>query len=240
MIMTNIKKVDWTAYRTLFTRIFLIVLIPALMYFWGLAIIGNIANFWDIFTPVSKGTFKQDLGEEVPVLPPTISALPKAVKDSKLTISGFTQEGMQVEIFLNGDQIALVRSDKNGQFSFDGAALNEGDNEIYVKAKNGLKVESGPSEKITVKYLKKPPFLELTNLGDNADLRQNTNIFALTGKTEPGISVTINGSFVFVDNNGSFSFQLALPDGASLVTAVSTDSAGNQATITRNVTFTKQ
>lgn len=236
----NIKKIDWGSYKTLSVRVFLIVLMPLLMYFWGLAIIGNIANFWDIFTPVSKGTFKQDLGKEVPVLPPTISALPKAVKDPKITISGFTQEGMQVEIFLNGDQIALVRSDKNGRFSFDGAALNEGDNEIYVKAKNGLKVESGPSEKVTIRYLKKPPFLELTNLGDNADIRQNTNIFNLTGKTEPGVSVTINGSLVFVDNNSSFSFQLALPDGASQVTAITTDEAGNQATITRNVTFTKQ
>lgn len=236
----NIKKIDWTSYKTLFVRVFLIILIPLLMYFWGLAIISNIANFWDIFTPVSKGTFSQDLGQETPVLPPTISALPKAVKDPKIVISGFTQEGMQVEIFLNGDKIALVRSDKKGQFSFDGAALNEGENEIYVKAKNALRVESGPSEKVTIKYLNKPPFLELTNLEDNADLRQPTNNFTLTGKTEPGVSVAVNGSFVFVDNNGSFSFQLALPDGSSAVTAIATDDAGNQATITRNVTFTKQ
>jgi hypothetical protein len=238
--MVNLKKMDWNAYKSLAVRIILIVLTPFLIYFWGLAIIGNITAFWGIFTPVNSNTFSKDLAQETPVLPPTISTLPKAVKEPKFTVSGYTQEGMQVKIFLNGDQVALVRSDKNGQFSFDGIILTEGNNEILTKAIDKNRVESGPSKKVTVKYLKKPPLLELTNLGDNADIRQNINVFPVTGKTEPGVNVTINGSLVFVDNNGSFTYPLALPDGASTVTAAATDEAGNQATITRNVTFTKQ
>ena len=234
------KRIDWDAYKKLFTRLFLVLVIPFLMYFWGLAIISNIANFWGIFTPVDRGTFSQDLGEEVPVLPPTISRMPKAVKDPKVTVSGYTQQGMQVEIYLNGDQVATVRSDKNGQFAYDGLALDVNSNEIYAKAQNSRKVESVPSEKVTVKYLNKPPLLELINLGDNADIRQNTNTFTLNGKTDPGVAVTINGSYVFVDNDGNFSFQINLPDGPSQVTAVATDEAGNQTTIIRNVTLTKQ
>lgn len=238
--MVDLKKIDWEDYKKLFTRLFLILVIPFLMYFWGLAIIGNIANFWGIFTPVDRGTFSQDLGQESPILPPTLSAIARTVKEPKITVTGYTQPGLQVEIFLNGDQVATVRSDKTGLFAYDGLALNVGENQIYAKAQNSHRVESAPSNKITVSYLNKPPFLELTSLGDNADIRQATNIFALTGKTEPGTNVVVNGSLVFVDNNGSFNFQLSLPDGPSQVVATATDPAGNTATITRSVTFTKQ
>lgn len=234
------KKVDWNSYKSLLGRVSLIILIPVIMYFWGLAIISNIANFWNIFTPVDNKTFSKELGQEVPVLSPTISKLPKAVKDSKITVSGYTQEGMQVQIYLNGDQVAVVRSDKTGQFAFDGLSLSEGENEIYAKAIDSHRVESLPSEKVIIKYLNKAPFLELINLDDNADIRQNTNIFTVSGKTEPGAAVTINGALVFVDNDGNFSYPYGLPDGLSQVTAVATDEAGNQTTIIRNVTFTKQ
>lgn len=236
----NNNRFDWRAYKGLSVRLTLIVLIPFLMYFWGLAIFANFANFWNVFAPSGKTNFAKDLGNDLPVLAPILSKLPKAVKEAKLSLSGYSQEGLQIKVYLNDSQVATIRADKSGQFSFDGLALDEGDNEVFVKAMDSQQVESAPSPKVKVKYLKKPPFLELTNLGDNADLRQPTNIFTLTGKTEPGVSVTVNGSFVFVDNNGSFSFQLALSDGASVVTAIATDDAGNQAAITRNVTFTKQ
>lgn len=234
-------KFEWKNYKGLVGRIILILIIPLLMYFWGLAIIANIANFWSVFTPTASSTFSKDLvGNRLPVLPPTLSRLPKAVKDSKLGVSGYAQEGLQIKIYLNDVQVASLRAGKDGQFSIDGLALNEGSNEIYAKAVDDRQVESNPSEKVTVKYLKKPPFLELTNLGDNAEIKQRENIFTIVGKTQTGATVAINNSLVFVDNDGNFSYPLALSDGPNTITTLATDEAGNTTKIERTANFSKQ
>ena len=95
-------------------RIFLILSIPVFIYFWGVAIVGNIANFWNFFTPAD---FKEIVWEDSPVTPPSFSGLPKAVKESKFSVRGFAQEGVEVFIYLNGIEAARVRADKNGIFS---------------------------------------------------------------------------------------------------------------------------
>lgn len=235
------RNFDWDSYKGLVGRVALIMVIPFLMYFWGLAIIANVANFWNVFTPAGRVNFSKEMvGNRLPVLPPIFAKMPKAVKDSKLTVSGYSQEGLQIQIYLNNKQAGIVRADKSGQFSFDGLVLGEGENEIYAKASDDRKVESAPSIKYAIKYLKKPPFLELTNLGDNTDIKQNNNIFNLDGKTQIGTTVTINGSMVFVDNDGNFTYPLVLNDGQNTVLAVATDEAGNTSKIDRTVNFTKQ
>lgn len=235
------NKFEWENYKGLAGRIVLILVIPLLMYFWGLAIISNIANFWGFFTPTASSTFSKDLvGRSLPVLPPILSKLPGAVKGSKLGLSGYAQEGLQVKIYLNAVQVASLRAGKDGQFSFDGLALDEGSNEIYARAVDDHQVESNPSVKVTVKYLKKPPFLELTNLGDNAEIKQKETIFTLVGKTQTGATVAINNSLVFVDNDGNFNYPFTLSDGQNTITAVATDEAGNTTKVERAINFTKQ
>lgn len=234
-------KFEWENYKSLLGRIVLILVIPFLMYSWGLAIIANVANFWNVFTPTGEAGFSKEMvGNRLPVLPPSFTNIPKAVKDAKLAVSGYSQEGLQIKIYLNDQQAGNVRADKSGQFSFDGLVLHEGENKIYAKAVDDRQIESETSDKYIIKYLKKPPFLELTNLGDNADIKQKDNIFNLNGKTQTGASVTINGSLVFVDNNGGFIYPLALNDGSNNIEAVATDEAGNTTKITRTANFTKQ
>ena len=59
----------------------------------------------------------------------------------------------------------------------------------------------------------------------------------ITGQTEPGAHVVVNGYSVAVDTTGVFSVRLALQSGANAITAMATDDAGNSATDSITVTY---
>ncbi|MCL5004127.1 MAG: hypothetical protein M1352_02555 [Patescibacteria group bacterium] len=223
----------------LIPKIGLIIAIPLIIYFWGAAIVYNIANFWKIFTPSNTVTLSQSTDN--PVLPPHIQPLPPAVKDPKIAVSGYAQEGVEVRIYVNGSLEASVRADKGGQFSFDSINLKEGDNQIYAKAVDSQRNESSPSQTITVSYIKKPPFLDVNNLGSDVnDVKQASNVFNLVGKSDPQATITVNGFQVFVDPDGNFSYPLTLNKGQNQITIQATDTAGNTTTIKKIINFTQQ
>lgn len=219
-------------------RLALIALIPVLMYFWGTAIIYNLTNFWNVFTPAKANQFSQDL--EPPLAAPVLASLPRAVKEDRLEISGFTKEGLAVTLFVDGQAFATTRAGKSGEFSFENVSLAEGNNEIYAKATGNQKVESPASAVVSVKYLKKPPFLEVINLPEKTDLHQKESLFAIKGRTDPDASLTINGSQVFVEGGGNFSYPFPLLDGENKISLEALDEAGNKTTLERTVNFTRQ
>lgn len=229
---------NFKAYSKLLSRLGLIAVIALIIYLWGAAIVANVANFWNVFAPGRQERFAQDL-DTGPVLPPRLNPLPKAVKEPKFAVSGFSQEGLLVTIYLNTQVAGNVRAGKDGRFSFDGLILKEGNNEIYAQAVNDQKVLSALSAKALVKYLKKPPFLEITNLNEGMEIRQKENLFTVLGKTEAGSQVTVNGLIVFVDGHGNFSVQIPLSDGPNTLTAEATNEAGHKSVISRNLTFTR-
>lgn len=59
----------------------------------------------------------------------------------------------------------------------------------------------------------------------------------VSGATEPGSRLSVNGIEVSVDDDGSFSFLLALEEGVNTITAVAMDGAGNSATVSVTVEF---
>lgn len=234
--MRNEFKKDLSPILGLLGRFGLILIFPILMYFWGTAIIYNLANFWNVFTPTPIEQLSQ-LGTVATA--PVLTSLPPAVKEGQISVSGFAQEGNEVSLFVNGENVAKVRAGKDGQFSFEKVKLNEGENEIYAKSINNLKEESLPSEKSTVKYLNKPPFLEITNLPERTDIHQKDNHFTIIGLTDSQAAITINGSQAFVDANGHFSFGFSLNDGENKITIEALDPAGNQTTLERIINYFK-
>lgn len=65
----------------------------------------------------------------------------------------------------------------------------------------------------------------------------NTNSVRVSGSTEAGAALMINGSPVQVDNNGTFAADSVLlpTEGANTITVVATDAAGNRAAVERTV-----
>jgi len=63
---------------------------------------------------------------------------------------------------------------------------------------------------------------------------------AVTGLTEAGATVTVNGATAPVQSDGTFNTSIgSLPDGASVVTVTATDAAGNATTRAVSVSFVK-
>jgi len=62
-------------------------------------------------------------------------------------------------------------------------------------------------------------------------------ILEVSGRTESGASVTINGIQAAVGPDGSFSCSIPLRDGANMLNITSTDEWGNSVTETREVTY---
>jgi hypothetical protein len=80
-----------------------------------------------------------------------------------------------------------------------------------------------------------PPTLTVTAPW-NSHITERDSI-EVTGTTEPGSLVSVNGMLARTEDNGSFSAFVDLFPGMNIITVVSEDEAGNRATISRQVIF---
>jgi len=64
-------------------------------------------------------------------------------------------------------------------------------------------------------------------------------VFHVSGRVEPGSNVTVNGLNVIVRKDGSYDYTLELKDGRNKIVVTATDPAGNEATVTKYVTYSK-
>jgi len=81
---------------------------------------------------------------------------------------------------------------------------------------------------------KGPPPLALTSPAEG--LLTNRLAVNVSGTTESGATVTVDGASVAVDPAGAFNTSVALVEGPNVITVVATDAGGNTATVTRSVT----
>ena len=224
-------------YIKLATIVIVIIAILSAMWFWGLAIISNLDAFWKIFNPGRETAILQNKEKTPP--PPYLAPLEAATKEKKITVKGYSLEGILVKLFLNDREVGSARADKEGSFSFFNVELDEGSNSLYVKADAGNGVESIPSKTLTVKYLKKAPLLEVSEPPDRAEFRQKDNTITIRGKTDPSAIVTINGQKALVTSDGTFTYLFPLSDGENKLTVESADEAGNKTTVEKIVSFSR-
>ncbi|UCG68635.1 MAG: hypothetical protein JSV09_12630 [Thermoplasmata archaeon] len=82
-----------------------------------------------------------------------------------------------------------------------------------------------------------PPPVDITNptSGSVVDIPTIT----VSGTSEYGVHLVVNGVVVEVEQDGSFEFQLALSEGVNIILATATDSSENSATDSITVTYVK-
>jgi len=80
-----------------------------------------------------------------------------------------------------------------------------------------------------------PPFLSIVSptSGETTEIP----VITVSGKTEPGVELIVNGIFVAVESDGTFSFELALKEGSNAINAEATDYAGLSTSDSVTVTF---
>ncbi|MBS8261533.1 hypothetical protein DYI23_15010 [Roseibium polysiphoniae] len=87
--------------------------------------------------------------------------------------------------------------------------------------------------RFTMRIDRAPPFLRLET--PRSDIIYREAQVELTGETEPGATVRINGSLANVAEDGSYGFDLSLKTGQNLLDVISRDAAGNETGLTREI-----
>lgn len=80
-----------------------------------------------------------------------------------------------------------------------------------------------------------PPFLIISSPTDNAIVSEQ--VVTVTGTTEPGVTLNVNGVLAAVWEDGSFSLGISLLVGNNTITAIATDAAGNPTTRSLTITY---
>ncbi len=151
----------------------------------------------------------------------------RLTNNPSVTVRGTTDPGATVTIDGTAETVSSTGA-FSGTFT-----LTEGSHTFTVIASNAAGLTSTAT--VTIKVDTTAPSLAVTSPTNDATVTVPTVL--VTGTTEPGASVDVNGYAVTVNATGAFSIELALKVGANSITVTSTDAAGNVATQTVAVAF---
>ena len=225
------KKDEQITKKTVFMG-FLTVLIFVLIVVFGLPLLIK----FSIILGNSKS--KKDITNEniVPPLAPRLIVPFEATSSSKIKIDGFAEAGAEVELLKNEQTIGTTEVTVDGNFSFTNIELDDGENNFSAIA---TKENSGTSEisKIaSVIYDTVSPELTMSNPSENS-LTVDSADFDIIGKSEKGVSVTINGKVAVVDSEGNFKLKIQLSPNKNNIEVVVKDEALNETKKTISITY---
>jgi hypothetical protein len=161
---------------------------------------------------------------------PILNPLPSATNSAQIVISGASLKDYSIVLYINNSEVDQSNTDQNGKFHFT-EDLNKGSNQIAVRAKYNNK-QSELSDVQSVNYTNSQPKLDVNSPSDGQHFDKNTigtgNTITVSGATDPGVSVTVNGLWAVIDDNNNFSYILTLQNGDTQIKIVATDQAGNK------------
>lgn len=217
----------------------------AVAYLTGAIVVGAVFLYVGVPTlarfAVFLGSFKKTSssgGDDIPPAPPRLAPAEEFTKSDLTTIKGFSEQGVDVELFLNGDSTKKVVADDSGEFLFSDIKLASGSNQLYVIATDGAKNESGPSGILKI-------FLDQINPALTVDEPKDGQVFSgqgnknisVKGKSEADTEVKVNGRAALVNDDGNFEASLTLSDGEQEIKISASDQAGNTTEQVIKVTF---
>jgi len=173
---------------------------------------------------VTRWSFSIDSNApELTITSPTASITNRTT----VTVAGRTDPGVSVTVA--GTPARVTAS---GTFSLL-LTLAEGPHSLAVVATDAGGNQATTTVEITVDTT--PPAISL--VAPTTGSTVNVASVRVSGMTEPGVALLVNGIGVAVGSDGSFSALLALAEGTNTITAIATDAAGNRNTASVTVTF---
>lgn len=146
----------------------------------------------------------------------------------QVTAAGVTEPGAGVTV--DGVPVSV---DVTGAFSHT-LTLPEGTHNLVVVATDAAGNSNSVSAAITVDTT--APSLSITGPAEGTTTQVAS--VTITGLTEPGVDLFVNGLGVPVAGDGTFGVQVALAEGPNTLRVTARDVAGNVATASVNVTYT--
>jgi bacillopeptidase F len=217
------KKAEKNNQKTIFLSVLGIIIILFLLFKFGL---GLLVNF-SLFISGSKNQQSNSNTNSInfiaaPVLNPTL----EATNSAKVTITGNADKNKNVYLYINNSEVDQTIVDDKGNFKFV-EELNKGSNLINAKIKVKDK-ESDFSNALNISFLNSQPKLDLSTPNDGQQFKKDQNTASVTGATDSGVSVTINGFWAQIDDANNFSYVLPLQNGDNQIKIIATDQAGNK------------
>jgi Glucodextranase, domain B len=225
------KKEEQITKKTIFLG-FLTVLIFILVIVFGLPFLIN----FSIFLGNSKSK-KEVINENIlPPLAPRLVVPFEATNSSKIIIDGFAESGSVVELLKNNESVGNIEVTDEGDFSFKGVELSEGENNFSAVT---IKEDSGSSEEskeLVVVFDNKSPELNMTNPSEDS-LVVDSPDFDILGESEKGVSVLVNNRVAMVDSDGDFKIKIQLSAGKNDIEIVVKDAALNETKKKISITY---
>jgi len=184
-----------------------------------------------------KSQSKTDNQEKVlPPLPPRLIVSFEATNSATFDISGVAEPKVNVELLKNDVSLGKETVDDKGGFTFKDITLDKGGNTFTALASTDKEGNSELSKAVTVIYDDQPPSLSMISPSEDKVSVDSTD-FDVVGKSDKGVSVTINGKLAVVDDDGKFKLKVQLNAGKNSLEIVIRSPAGNETKKTIEITY---
>lgn len=217
------KNAEKKTKKTLFLSILGIIVVTFLLAKFG---IGLLVNFSLFLAGTKDNQSLQNTNQIDFVTSPTLNPLPSATNSANIIVSGKSSKEVTIELFINDDFVDEIETDKDGGFVFT-TNLKEGNNQIKTRAIIKDK-KSDFSVTFDVAFKNSQPTLEITSPSDGQTFKREQNNVSVQGKTDQGVTITVNGFWAVIDDNNNFSYTLPLQNGDNEIKIIATDQAGNK------------
>ena len=198
---------------------------------------GFLGKFADIVDTIFKNRTSTGQNSVSALSTPTLNEIPQATNSARLKISGYSPDGNKIEIYKDGEKVADTTV-SDGKFEYDEINLDNGSNEIKVKAVTDSGGQSDFSQTAIVNLIKKEPQLSVSSPVDGQNFSGNNHV-AVQGSTDVNAQVFANGFLANVTNDGKFSVTIPLVDGDNNIEVKALDEAGNTKIVKLKVHFSK-
>jgi len=217
------KRLEKKTKKNLFFGIIGIAFILFLLIRFGIPALANFALFLSGIKNSDKTAVKNEASY---IPPPILESQFTATNSSSLIINGRTPKKSKIYVFVNDNEQTNLNSEENGNFSLT-VNLSEGNNSIRTKSEINNK-KSDFSNSISVTYIKSAPTLTISSPADGDSFSKDQNKVNVSGKTDPGVTITVNNLWAIIDDTNSFSYELPLKNGENQIDIAATDQAGNK------------
>ena len=203
------------------------------MIVWGLPALSQLSGmFMNPNTPTAQNyTIKPT--------PPIFTDVPTATNSATVSLSGFSQPGVTIELYVNGAKVNQVLTSDSSTFTFPSITLSSGDNEIYAYASSLHGVLSDQSQSYTISFDTTKPQVTITSPHDGDTMTgQSQQLVTFQGSVDKaGAKVYIGDHMVILNPDNTFSFQYQLTQGSQQIAIKAIDGAGNESDSTIGLTW---
>jgi hypothetical protein len=209
------------------------VLIFVLVLIFGLPLLIKLS----VLLGNAKSLSKSENQEKVlPPLPPRLIVSFEATNSARFSISGVAEPNVEVELMKNDVSLGKKKVDEKGGFTFGDITLDNGGNTFTALASTEKEGNSELSKAATIIYDNQPPSLNMINPSEDK-ISVDSADFDISGKSDKGVSVSVNGKLALVDDEGKFKLRVQLNAGKNTLEIIIRNQAGNEVKKSIEITY---